>query len=89
MPIQFTKNLKIKKMDQATKERLNDFLKKVVNGKFGETRLTDATIDNFIQVATQQELKELEEDFFFPWQSSITTDDDIEMSELEDLILFN
>lgn len=89
MPIQFTNNLKIKKMDQATKERLTDFLNKVVKGKFGETRLALATIDNFMQVATQQELKELQDDFFFPWQSSVTTEDDIEMSELEDLILFN
>jgi DNA relaxase NicK len=76
-------------MDQATKERLTDFLNKVVKGKFGETRLALATIDNFMQVATQQELKELQDDFFFPWQSSVTTEDDIEMSELEDLILFN
>ncbi len=88
MPIQFMKNPKTKKMDQSTKERLHDFLKKVVDGKFGETRLTLATIDSFIHVATQQDLKELEEDFFFPWQSSISNDEDIEMGELEDLILF-
>lgn len=76
-------------MDQETKKRLAEFLNSVVKEKFGPTKITQAKAFNFMELASERELEELDDDFFFPWQSLITTEDDINMDELEDLILFN
>lgn len=64
---------------------LVQFLQDVAQGVYGDSKLTYSDVNKFVQLADPQDLKQVEE-FFWDWNSELTDEDEIDISELEGLI---
>lgn len=78
--------LKIANERLQLEERLRVFLKDVVADKYGETELNNGDVKLFFVNATTNQLKELDEDFFWIYTSRLTDAEDIDLDELLEFI---
>lgn len=59
------------------------FLKDVAKDKYGESTLTQDDVKTFMKRANPSDIKELEEDFFFPFTSKLADENDWNVDELD------
>lgn len=78
--------LKIANEKFQLKERLRIFLKDVVAKKYGETEINKGDVTLFFLNATTDQLKELDDDFFWIYTSRLTNTEDIDLNELLEFI---